>query len=331
MDSFVKYASIENSYREKTIEHIRNHYHGVSVKWVVTEKIHGTNLSILYDATDKSVKIAKRTGVLGDDASRKGFYRSDLALSRAEEAADAVFEWMKHMSVQTLQVYGEWAGGGSDGTTKIQSGIFYSSTPEFFVFDMREGLINEDDKYVSAFIPPISARRICEKVGLTPVPLIGVCDTLDDALAVDTKFNSMIPKEVLKEEENLVEGVVIEPENPSFLPNGNRVILKKKNEKWMEKSGKRKRLKTPISVSKEANVAMDFVSLLITEPRLEAVVSKIGPDEKPHQYIGAFAKDVLEDLEKDLNDDSVVLTDDDWKYVKKAVAKASAPFVMRRV
>jgi len=60
---FYKYNSIENKYRHKFINRIRNDK-SFNDKWVVLEKVHGANFSFITDG--ESVKVAKRTDFIKD-------------------------------------------------------------------------------------------------------------------------------------------------------------------------------------------------------------------------------------------------------------------------
>ena len=85
---FTKYPSVENDYRTKYIEQIRAE--GLHRQpYVVTEKVHGKNLSLVTDG--KTVSVAKRSGILSIDEISK-FYRADIALDRYKEAAITVFD-----------------------------------------------------------------------------------------------------------------------------------------------------------------------------------------------------------------------------------------------
>jgi hypothetical protein len=61
---FKKYNSIENSYREKFLEKIKSIVPPTE-KWVVTEKIHGSNFSFIYDV--ENLTCAKRTGLINEN------------------------------------------------------------------------------------------------------------------------------------------------------------------------------------------------------------------------------------------------------------------------
>lgn len=64
MIEFKKYSSIENSFYKDYVNDVRAQVSS-DVKWIVQEKVHGTNTSFLCDGHD--VKFAKRTSILAED------------------------------------------------------------------------------------------------------------------------------------------------------------------------------------------------------------------------------------------------------------------------
>lgn len=72
MIEFKKYSSIENSFYKDYVNDVREQVSS-DVKWVVQEKVHGTNTSFLCDGHD--VKFAKRTSILAEDENFYDYMR----------------------------------------------------------------------------------------------------------------------------------------------------------------------------------------------------------------------------------------------------------------
>ena len=86
MIEFKKYSSIENSFYKDYVNDVRAQVSS-DVKWVVQEKVHGTNTSFLCDGHD--VKFAKRTSILAED---ENFYDYHEILEQAREYAQGIIE-----------------------------------------------------------------------------------------------------------------------------------------------------------------------------------------------------------------------------------------------
>lgn len=322
---FKKYNSIENHYRDVFLRKIRQTVG--EVEWIVTEKIHGTNLSFLCDGN--TVQVCKRSGPIGSDKeSASGFFRADIALDKYGPAVLSLFRHMSETnpSLTSIQIFGEWAGGGANGTKRIQKEVFYCEEPEFFAFDVAFS-----DAGGTKYLSWDEMTWLLRGSFLFP-PTIKRTYSFDDALATENKFNSVVPLFFgqAPQFENIVEGVVIKPNEPIFLACGSRVILKSKNDKFKEKDSTKKE-KLVVEFSTELNHALNLAESLMTEARVNNVISKIGADLKPNVYIGPFAQDVVDDLFKELDDEDVILSDDDKKLLKKNIARIAAPFVMKYV
>ena len=93
-------------------------------------------------------------------------------------------------------------------------------------------------------------------------------------------------------------GVVIKPLTaPKHFRNGERIILKNKNDKWSEKSHAPKVPKIPFEVTPEILEQRNAIEQFITENRLHNVLSKIGPVAK--EDFGKIMKPFVEDIAKD--------------------------------
>jgi hypothetical protein len=108
---------------------------------------------------------------------------------------------------------------------------------------------------------------------------------------------------------------------------GSRVLIKNKNEKWLEKSQKKKVRKVKAQLSTEDQALLATLTDYLTENRVEAVISKepvttlSGSSGSAFgKLLGQVAQDALADCKRD-NPDL------DFNSVTKEFNKLVAPFI----
>ena len=303
---FTKYPSIENSYREKEIERIiTNGFADNKIKWVVTEKVHGCCFSFISDGSN--VVAAKRTSIIEDEMLPK-FYDADIMMDRYK---DKVLELTQHLKklckVSEVQIFGEHFGGIYDGKTekgytRVQREVQYIPFTDFAVFDILVTFkLGEPTK---KFLDWDSVKELSERFGFKTVPEL-FRGTFEECLKYPNLFQTKVPAMYGLEdiEGNVTEGVVIKPIKNLRFANGERVILKNKNEKFKEKGKvKKTKIKTPINLTPEEEKIVDEISKYFEINRINALLSKgeVQLDWKQFGKIsGLFFKDVLEDYIKD--------------------------------
>ncbi|MFW9608304.1 MAG: hypothetical protein ACMV14_07695, partial [Prevotella sp.] len=161
--------------------------------------------------------------------------------------------------------------------------------------------------------------------------------TLDECLRFSNEFPTTIPSlfGLPDIDNNICEGVVIRPITPMYLRNGDRVLIKNKNERFAEKKSIRKRnkmLEVPIEQSPELISLIDEISQFVTENRLANVVSHIGEVHVPKDFgkiMGLFAKDALEDFMKEYSEDYLNLEKTEQKMLNKALNQMSIELVKK--
>jgi len=293
---FIKYPEIENSYRKKILETITEHGFD-SEEFVVQEKAHGANLSFWYDGTE--IKAAKRSSFIKDN-----FYDYESVAEKYKPYVIGLYDTLKSEGIDfsILAVYGELIGGTyphkevekNTSATRIQKGIFYSPHNDFYAIDMSLDARLQDIDTFSKYMDQsgfLYAKTIFR-------------GTLQECLAYPNKFQSKISDWIGLPEipDNCCEGIVIKPVTPKFLGNGNRLILKNKNEKWAEKAKQKKRpQKAKLVLSDEANDIWGKLESYATQNRLRNVISKIGEIQKADfgKLMATFSQDVLTDFFKD--------------------------------
>ena len=308
---FHKYPSIENSYRQKTVNLIREM--GLANKsWCVTCKVHGANYSVYYNKAEKKLSYAKRSGFIGEGES---FYSHEAMIDREESKFVALFEELDRDAVLCGELCGGYFPGVEQSNERcIQKGVWYSPKTEFYCFDIFTD---------NTFMNVSEAMDLCAKHNILHAkPLM--YGTLDQCLeypnAYDDPISGWLGYPVLKD--NVCEGNVIKPVDALYFDCGSRIILKNKNEIFQEvKQGSKPKKDISYDLSEDATKVYNFLSAYITENRLRNVLSKIGDvtNKDFGKILGLFTQDALDEGKKDgsnLNE----LSKTDQKLVKRHVS-----------
>jgi len=318
---FKKYNSIENSYRQKFIDMITINPELMKQEWFVHEKIHGANFAIyVYPNGDTAeVIFAKRSGFIKDDEK---FYSLESIKSELNEYGINILKVVDPDFRDNIVIRGELFGGGYDhscvekmNVSQVQKGIQYSPKTEFMAFDLEvDGEIVDWD----------IAKKLLDRAGVPTVPFLRV-GTFEVCIGHSNTYKSFVPS-ILGlpelEDENICEGNVIKPNKAAYFPNGSRVILKNKNEKFTEKSKVNKKSKV-ILFSDEMNKAVENMDQYINDNRLSNVLSHIGVIKQKDfgKVCGLFAQDVILDYLKDYEP---LPEKKDWKLVTKQTSHSCA-------
>lgn len=284
---FKKFPSLENTYQSKPItlvEDLGLH----NQQYIVTEKVHGANFSFHVYRSEEGIEIkcAKRSGFIEQGEK---FFNYSSVLEKYKEALINIHE---NVLDKDFILYGELFGGN------IQSGMCYTLEQDFVAFDI---CVKQEDIYL-----PLNKLNVFDdsfkKYGIPTTPIVGIFNSLNEALQVQEVFESKLLREDFdgKEEHKEAEGVVIEPVIPSWFPNGSRVYFKKKTKRFLEKGGNKIK-KAPEELPKDLEGILTQAFEYITEPRFNTVVSKIGEVtiKDIGKVMGLMTKDILEDMEKD--------------------------------
>ncbi|KFF27364.1 RNA ligase family protein [Chryseobacterium vrystaatense] len=327
---FKTYNSIENAYQARVIDQIRLQGFGDEV-FIVQEKVHGANFSFFTDG--KEIKIGKRTAFIEKDEK---FYNAHHILERYRKNVIALFEKVKtiHPELQTVVIYGELFGGGYkhkevtavNDAVKVQSGIQYAPHNEFYGFDIK---LNG-----TTYLDTDTGNQIFEETGFFYAKIL-FQGSLEEALKFPNVFDSKIPGWLgLPEiENNMCEGTIVKTLKTRYFGNGARVILKNKNEKWVEKSKmvkkEHKQVQKPADFSENAQNIWEEIQRYATVNRLHNVVSKVGEFEPKMigRIIGLFAQDILEDFGKDFPDAFSTVEKDEQKRINKKLNTLVIDFI----
>lgn len=164
--------------------------------------------------------------------------------------------------------------------------------------------------------------------GFDVIPVLG-SGKLEDMLAISPEF--VCPLAVKDINHNKAEGLVIEPVEPSYLPNGSRIYLKQKSKAFTEKKDKVKVEKVVIPLSEKAEEVLSDLVSRCTEIRVSNVLSKLGDiNEKQFgKLFGSYLQDILEEVKREHEYDAKQACGDEWKAVNSELTKAATPIVRK--
>ena len=321
---FRKYNSIDNIDRVSTMQKLLDA--GLDKKtWVVQEKIHGANASIWI--TPDEVRIASRSNFLDSSAD---FFGSNRVLEDLK--APIQFLQQQQFPGKEIVIYGELAGGQYPHpdvprvphAKRCQKGVAYNPDNFFIAYDLVI-----DGQYQNLFTAMALLKACC----FYTLPILAF-GTLDEVLQYSNEFQTTVPSmfNLPEIEGNVCEGVVLKPENAFFFPNGDRAILKNKNEKFKEKEKKIRKPKVEEKMSDELQELLTEGVQYITENRLRNVLSKeteTWTDKKFGRLLGLFVQDALTDWTKDREDIITSLETKDRKMLTKALNQHTSQFIRK--
>jgi Rnl2 family RNA ligase len=296
--------------------------------FIVTEKLHGANFSIVASA-DGALGFASRSGPLAPADDFFGYRRAGLdvglgARARALRAALAASGVAQHDDA--LIVYGELLGGcyphadvpaARDGVGPVQRGVWYSPELVFVGFDV--GLCGEDG--ATRYLDFAAARAAATAAGfLFLSPLLEA--PLGACLGADVRFKTRLPAALglppLLDEPNWAEGVVVRPvcEPP---PGHDRRFVKLKIAEFSEKQYRNDTWRDSRHgiarggggsqvgwAEREAVLGYEMAAAVNTN-RLESAISKLGAVQPADRAAcRALLDAVVQDVEEALVDDGLL-------------------------
>jgi len=344
-----KYKSIVGVWSQKEVDYLKlMGFSHPSIKWCVTEKVHGSNLAMYMNQNE--FKVAKRNSFIKD--GENFFQYLSLKESNGYKIRNLWDQLVyEDYDVNELIVYGELFGGSYphpdveklQNVRRIQKGVYYSPNLNFYCFDI---LLNGE------FLPMDVVCRLCEKVNIFYAKILFI-GTFDECFEYPNQFQTNIPKwlglplldpnekhvitrhvpkvgldlldEVVFEDKeieyygNICEGIVIKPIDVLRYDDGSRLILKSKNDIFLETSKEKKSIrKKHHDLSEHAMDTLEKIVIYINENRLRNVLSKIGTFTRKdfRKVFDAFKRDVYEDF--NVNHDNLR---DMEKIDKKAIDK----------
>jgi Rnl2 family RNA ligase len=295
--------------------------------WVVTPKIDGSNMTIMFHSETAELYAARRSDILeeGED-----FFNYQLILQEYGAVLKEIRHQVlaDHSNAVDVAIHGEICGGYFPDmpvlqhAKKVQKSINYSNRNEFIVFDIRLQLSNGESQYLSH----VDVCEYCkDRLPVVPILFMG---TLDDCLSWSSKHNADLD-ETWKifnmphdgGPNNIREGHVIKPLH-SIFKGDSRVIFKDKNAKFKDKDRNPKEPKEPQVYSDELNRLINEASSYINLNRFNSATSKIGEYTilNFEKIMIAIIEDILEELE-DEYEYSQELSKEDTALLKKSIGK----------
>ena len=287
---FVKFSSLDNTYRQNLIDKIQ--YEGKDGgTWIATEKLHGANFSFWCDGTE--VKVASRTQFVDGT-----FFNCQAVINEYSPKVLELFHNIPN-NPKVITIYGELFGGN------IQKEVEYGEK-DFRAFDLVvDGEV----------VDKVKAQVVLETVANIPFAPVVHIGTFTNCLALSNTFKSALtPVSYL--EENTSEGLVIEPVIPTWFNNGSRVYFKNKTESFSERQAKPKQV---FELSEEESNLLNEMLEFNTPQRVSNVISKIGvvTNKDFGKILGLTTQDILEDFTKETERDPKVEAQDNWKQFLK--------------
>jgi len=297
---FKKYPSLTNHYQNKDINYFEMKFGDEmkKVTWTLSEKIHGANFSILFQPQAKPEWFSRNNKITGDN-----FYNCEELIEEYVFAKLPIIQQFSTKTKQTVRLYGELYGPG------IQKGVEYGNERGIKFFDM---MVN--DQFISQ--QAFEDFFFDHFLGSMLVPLLGRVPTLQDAINLDTRFNSKLSDKT----DNIVEGVVIKPfEKVLVDAQGSLFYIKKKNDEFKEKQ-KVKKIRTVTNYTEEVNEYRAIFLSYINKNRVESVFSKegeISSFKEIGKYISLIHKDALDDFKLDHDENFLIakFTKQERKYI----------------
>ena len=320
--TFTKYPSITPVSMKRSIEYIIQN--GLDQQpWIATVKLHGANFQITTNGSD--IKTGKRSGfIVPADGGFNG-YQNVLAKYQQN-----IFEFYRHMSLlfdfDQLTLCGELFGGQYDHpdvdrdvhATRVQKGVQYCPHNDMSIFDIKV-----DNMFINKMYVNVAVNDF-DFIGSTPVfqGSFRDCMKLNAHIQDPTYKKFGLPK---LEGDNLCEGLVYEPEEPAWFPNGKRVKLKHVNPEFAEKTGRNK-VRKPAVIHEWSDEGMEELQEMYTyinENRLRHILSHHGQFTQKTfgKLLGLFAKDVFTDYLEERNDQFEALSKKEQGIFKKDMQK----------
>jgi ATP-dependent RNA circularization protein (DNA/RNA ligase family) len=191
---------------------------GIIYKWVVTEKVDGTNIRIRFNWSDAGMNydIGGKT-----DNAQIPVKLYDVLNPLAKEMLDEVAKIFEEFGLDSLTLYGEGYGPG------IQKGHLYRDDLGFILYD-----ILVDDK---AWLDDNQVTANAKRLGLERVPILSNGDSVEEIIEyVRDGFPSLVASK--HDKVHQAEGIVARPAVPLYDRRGERVIFKLKTKDF--KAGK---------------------------------------------------------------------------------------------
>lgn len=308
-----------------------------TIKFLATEKLHGTNASVVF--SNDEIYAQSRTRILGRNSDNAGFASFVMNTKEVWEKVQQTFKAIINDNDKFI-IYGEWCGGS------IQKGMGINKLEKMFViFAMKIVSSNPDIEpyYIQVtendFHEPIFKDNRIFNITTFPTKSIEIdFNHADKALETMNEWIIEIENEsgVAKHfgiKNGLGEGWVC----CSYNSQGIRTyIFKIKGEKHAVGGGKSKKIKIAENIDPKIQIKMEkFVNEhACKEHRLDQafydvndMINKKQPEMKNMGlYLKAVSKDIMKEEEDILSELGI-----EWKLVNKAIMNIAKKYYVERL
>lgn len=347
---FKKYPSIETIDNEKFIASIKELL-DENALWVVTEKVHGSNLQ--FTMSEGKLLVGRRTDFLKPE-EYKNFYNVGPVIEKYRNIVSKIYKYilfgdkyidntmddtiydMEIIKDKTVTVFGELFGGLYNGKSvgiknPVQREIQYCPHVDFIAFD-----ITVDGKRLDFH----ECKKLFELTGM-PYVKPSFIGKLDAAIEFSRKTNDLLTSipsyfGLPDIEGNIKEGNVLKPIVPVEHPKGSAIWLKDKNSKFMEST----KVKKSKPESKDDNPVLreliDAALSYVVPARYKNLLSKEIPIDQENfskppgktiaKHITMFVDDAMEDFIK-AYDIYNKQSDDNKKTIRRRVGDAAKKLI----
>jgi len=273
---FRRYTKIQQHYYQKEIDWwIRRNPELEHCIFLIQEKLHGANIQLYF--VDGVMYVGKRSRLIepGDK-----FFDIWNALDRIKDFTDRVARFSK--GAAPIILYGELFGKG------IGKGVDYGPVQRIRFFDLKRGDEMQSPMALGAFF--LNELKLEAPKELI-VPALGTVAGIDAVRAYNQNFLTKINPV----EGNWAEGFVAKPLEKVFASQEVVFMIKKKNEKFDERT----KAKKVVAPNSDVGKLHEVMKSLATENRIQLLFSKMGEIEKPDQigqYLAAFVADCKEEM-----------------------------------
>lgn len=282
---FIKYPSLTNHYTVHKANFINPNN-----QYVSTEKIHGSNVSIVID-NQNNIEIAKRTSFLTDH--EKTVRPWNTLQNFVTENKALILNWTEQIRnivnnygpIEQIHMYGELYGSSVQNMEYAEN---LNNIRRIRFFDIHILLENNHRLALSQ----TDMSQIFGDDYTVPVLRTGtLSELIETAVELDSKLGGHAEGEVYKPADRYI----FEPDD---FDNIHYPVIKQKNERFLEKSTRS--VKTPASYTEEEKAVVTAVESRITKQRLLNVLSHGDINIDP-KNTGVIIKAMLEDIKSEIN------------------------------
>lgn len=274
------------------------------IRFVVQEKVRGKPACLYCDG---------RQVALGVDGAwltgGGGLYNYGEMLDRYRRSLMGLYTHLRHVygRVDYLLVYGEMFGGDYPhpevlpdmSSVTLRRGVYYAPSHEFYAFDIYTAL-GDGGRYLSVSV----CNNLLHNAGFFYARTL-FQGALDDCMMHTDAFPTHIPEwlELPPLRNNICAGIVVRPETPLYLPDGDRVLLKSENVRFC------KRMYAPRCainhhlqldpLTPECVDLMGEMEAMVSPKRLEGVLHREKELRMPRdegRIIAQLGRDTLDDF-----------------------------------